>query len=353
MKELQAFVESPRFRELETIPISLNRVQSYLHNPHALPNDVVLYMGFLNEKLAAFRTLFADVVCQASQNIRFGWCSGTWVHPDYRRKGFSVQLLREAYSDWDRKLMLTNYAPDAEKLCIKTGWFKPVHTFEGARAYLFPKLQKLNTVSQNNLFKKVFYSILDFDIELFSTFMLLFFREPKPGKIRFEVSEEPDSTCYHFLEKKHPNHLFHRYEKELNWVFSFPWISCSKNELSEKYPFSWFSPDFQYQTVKFFAGDKLEGFCIFSVRKKHLKTLYFAGADSLFPELAGFLKSYSKKHKIEVLTVYKKELAAQFFHRKFPFLRVKKYGQKIYSTFELPESGKLAFQDGDGDVIFT
>lgn len=353
LKELEAFVNSSRFRELETIPISLNRVQSYLHNPYALPDDVVLYMGLSDKKLVAFRTLFADIVYQDSQNIHFGWCSGNWVHPDFRRRGYSEQLLQEAYSDWNQKLMFTNYAPYSEKLYLKTGWFRPVHTFEGSRAYLFPKLQKLNASHQGNLFKKIFYSILDFDIELFSSFRLLFFRDQRPGKIRFEVTGEPDSVCYQFLEQNHLKHLFHRYENELKWVFSFPWITHSKNELSEKYPFSWFSSDFQYQTVKLFTGNKLEGFCIFSVREKHLKTLYFAGADNLFPELARFLKSYSKKHKIEVLTVYKKELAAQFFRRKFPFLRVKKYGQKIYSTFELPESNEPAFQDGDGDVIFT
>ena len=52
-------------------------------------------------------------------------------------------------------------------------------------------------------------------------------------------------------------------------------------------------------------------------------------------------------------TIYKKELAAELFKRKLPFLHVKKYGQKIYSTFEIENSSESKFQDSDGDVIFT
>ena len=97
----------------------------------------------------------------------------------------------------------------------------------------------------------------------------------------------------------------------------------------------------------------MKGFLLFSVREKHLKTLYFAGNYEVVTELVGFLKNYARQHKIEVITTYKTELASQFLQRKFPFLHVKKYGQKIYSTFELPDDKTLCFQDGDGDVIFT
>jgi hypothetical protein len=34
-------------------------------------------------------------------------------------------------------------------------------------------------------------------------------------------------------------------------------------------------------------------------------------------------------------------------------LHTKKYGQKIYSSFEIKNNANLQFQDGDGDLIFT
>lgn len=70
-------------------------------------------------------------------------------------------------------------------------------------------------------------------------------------------------------------------------------------------------------------------------------------------EIAQFLKNFCKLNTIEIASIYKKELAAELFKRKFPFLHVKKYGQKIYSTFELKSTEETSFQDGNGDVIFT
>lgn len=353
LNELEAFTKSPRYQRFEYVPVSTNRVHSYLHNPHALPGDLVLYLGFIEDQLVAFRSLFADVAYSDNKSIRFGWCSGNWVHPDYRRKGFSELLLKEAYSDWNQKLMFTNYAPNSELLYLKTGWFKPVHHFEGVRAYLFPKTRKLISDSNRNLFTRTFYSLIDFGIQIISGIRLMVFKKLSAGKYSFEIIGQPDEACCAFLVQNPPEHVFHRYEKELKWIFSYPWITNSGEEEIQKYPFTQFSKEFQYQTVKIYSENKPEGFCIFSVREKHLKTLYFACDDRVYSELANFLKHYSKKHKIEVVSIYKKELATQLLQRKFPFLRVKKYGQKIYSTFELPENQKPVFQDGDGDVIFT
>ncbi len=353
LNQLKAFVESETFNQFEYIPISALRAESYLHNPHALPEDVVLYLGFVDNKLVAFRTLFAGSVFDGDQRIRFGWCSGNWVHPNYRRRGFSEQLLTDAYSDWDQKLMFTNYAPNSEQLYLKTGWFSPIHQFEGVRAYLFPKTRKLVADSNKNHFKRIFYSILDFDIKLISSFRLLFYHPNSAGNFCFKLIEKPDEECYAFLSKHFADSFFQRNEQEIKWIFKYPWLSNSENEQNKKYPFSCYSNDFRYQTIKIYAGEIFQGFCIFSVRDKHLKSLYFSCPNEVIPELADFMKSYSRKHKIEVLTLYKKELAAEMLKRNFPFLRTKKYGQKIYSTFTLPAAKNHVFQDGDGDVFFT
>ena len=54
-------------------------------------------------------------------------------------------------------------------------------------------------------------------------------------------------------------------------------------------------------------------------------------------------------------TIYERKgrYSPQLFKRKLPFLRAKKYGQKIYSSFDIGIQQNLKFQDGDGDVIFT
>ncbi|WP_321370720.1 GNAT family N-acetyltransferase [uncultured Draconibacterium sp.] len=352
LNELENFVNSKAFQNYEVVPISPIRARSYLANPHALNNDIVLYLGFKNERLVAFRSIFADTLNSDDQQIRFGWCSGNWVHEQYRRLGYSEQLLREAYEDWDKKLLFTNYAPNSEKLYVKTGLFQPIHQFEGVRAYLHAKTARLFQ-TQKNTVTALLSNIIDFFISLL-VHLIGFFYNPKPGSaISFSDTTKPDEACYEFLKSNPVNSVFNRDETELKWIFDHPWMSQQNNGVSSRYPFSSFSKNFYYKTVKVKRDKKMLGFFIFSVREGHLKTLYFNLTEDCTKEIAVFLKKYCLSNKIEYLTIYKKELAGQLLSRKFPFLHAKRYGQKIYSTFQVSNKKQHTFQDGDGDVFFT
>lgn len=351
--ELKAFTESEFFRELSHIPITPSRAKSYLENPHGKPDDVVLLLAFAHLKLVGFRSLFAGEVQTEKGKIRFGWCSGNWVHPEFRRKGISIMLLEEAYAEWNGKLMFTNYAPDSEKLYLKTGWFSPVHQFNGARAYLFPKTVKLLAVARKNRLYRALFSWVDWGIAGFSGLRVKFLRHFKDADIQFEITGSPDKETLSFAEELRKNFVFGQGEKTLTWIFNYPWISEKNREVADKYPFSSCSNAFSYQTVKIWQRNQWRGVFIFSVREGHLKTLFFWNTDGLEKEIATFLKRYCINQKTEMLTVYHPGVAKFLLKHRFPFLRVKKYGQKIYSTFSVPDSGKLQFQDGDGDVVFT
>ncbi|NQU55306.1 MAG: GNAT family N-acetyltransferase [Bacteroidetes bacterium] len=353
LDELESFVNSETYKQFNIVPITPQRTRSYINNPNAQAADVVLYLAFLENKLIAFRTLFAGKVTSENQQIRFGWCSGNWVHPDFRRQGFSEQLLTEAYTDWGRKLMFTNYAPNSEELYLKTGWFKPIHQFNGVRGYLFPKTGKLIARAKTNGFLKLLFIVIDLFISVATHLRLLFFAKKTPNNIRFETLLNPDEECFQFNKKQLLHNIFESGNEELRWVFQFPWISETDNSFLEKYPFSSYSMSFYYKTVKVFIENKFAGYFIFSVREGHLKTLHFNVREGIEKEIANFLKQFCRKYKIEIITVYNSEVANRIIERKFPFLHVKKYGQKIYGSFEINKNNKLQFQDGDGDVIFT
>ncbi len=353
LNELEDFVKSEIFQQFEVVPITGLRVKSYISNPYAHPGDVVLYLGFVQKQLVAFRTLLADSVNNENEKVRFAWCSGNWVHPDFRRKGFSEQLLIEALKDWDNKLMFTNYAPNSEMLYLKTGKFHAIHQFQGFRGYLFPKTMKLVKFAGKNGLTKFVFSVIDILIAFVSTARIWFCSEKQKPEIRFEKIEFPDSECYNIVPNYSLKFLFNRGEKELSWIFKFPWISDDKSFASGKYPFSSYSNSFSYKTVKVFVRNNMVGFFVFSVREGHLKTLHFNLPNGIDREVAAFLYQFCVSQKIEVVTVYKTELAQQLFAQKFPFLRTKKYGQKIYSSFKIKDIENFLFQDGDGDVIFT
>lgn len=353
LNELYDFVNSEMYRQFLIIPITELRAKSYINNPHSNPNDIVLYLGSVQNQLVAFRTLFAGCIKCENENVRFAWCSGNWVHPDFRRKGFSELLLNEALQDWDRKLMFTNYAPNSEKLYLKSGNFHAVHQFNGFRGYLFPKTRKLIQVANKNWFTKAFFSSTDIVVSIVTGIKIWFYSEKQNPEFRFETIQYPDDDCYKNTQNNTSKYLFTRGEKELKWIFQFPWISEVEVFNSVKYPFSSYSNAFYYKTVKVFIQNELVGFFIFSVREGHLKTLHFNIPDEIEKEVSTYLKQFCAKHKIEVLTVYKYELAQQLFSQKFPFLHAKKFGQKVYSSFEIKDIENYLFQDGDGDVIFT
>ena len=351
--ELEDFVKSEKYRQFTIVPVTELRVKSYINNPHSKPGDVVLYLGFVQKQLVAFRSLFAGLVNSENENIRFAWCSGNWVHPDFKRKGFSEQLLNEAFNDWNGKLMFTNYAPNSEKLYLKSGKFEAIHQYNGFRGYLFPKTKKLVSIANKNGLTKLIFSIGDYFISVVSDVRLWFFSEKENRDFRFEVLKLPDEECYKINPNQSSKFLFKREKNELKWVFNFPWISGDRNMASEKYPFSSYSKSFSYHTVKVFVMNKLVGFFVFSVREGHLKTLHFNIPCGIENAVAYYLKQFCAKHKIELITVYNNEVAKQLFAQKFPFLHTKKYGQKIYSSFKIKNIRNFQFQDGDGDVIFT
>ena len=353
LSQLESFVNSDTFRSFKTIPISLLRVKSYIANPNALPDDIVLYMGFHEEKLIAFRTIFAGSVQTNNGNLRFGWCSGSWVEINYRRRGFSEQLLIEALFDWKGKLMVTNYAPNAERLFLKTGKFSALHQFNGFRGYLFVKTTKLVPLAKKNNFARFTFAGIDVLISVVAGLRGLFFRSSINRDISFSQLERPDDECYQWLGSQINHCTLQRGVAELRWIFNFPWISLQASGDSAKYPFSLFSDSFTYHTIKVFRNNIFIGFFIFSVRDGHLKTLLFELNSGAEKEIADYIAEFCIQQKIEVITVYNSGVAEQLFKRKLPFLRAKKYGQKIYSSFDIGIQQNLKFQDGDGDVIFT
>ncbi len=249
--------------------------------------------------------------------------------------------------------MFTNYAPNSEKLYLKSGSFHAVHQFNGLRGYLFPKTLKLFQAANKTWLTNALFSSADIVISVASSIRLWLFSEKQNPDFSFDTSQYPDDACYEIIRNDASEHVLNRGEKELKWIFRFPWISHDEAFKAENYPFSSYSNSFYYKTVKVFIHNKLVGSFIFSVREGHLKTLYFSLPDGIEKEIAIYLKRYCSKHKIEVMTIYKSELAQQLFARKFPFLHTKKYGQKIYSSFPIEIDREHKFQDGDGDVIFT
>jgi hypothetical protein len=353
LSELMDFIGSDFFSMFSYVPITPSRAQSYIKNPFGQPDDVVLIIIYMNNCMIAFRSLFAGMAETGSERIRFGWCSGNWVHPEYRFRGFSLLLLEKAYTEWNGKLMFTNYAPESEMLYIKSGLFHEIHRFNGARGYLYLKKHRLRSIAPKKQIPAFLFSPAVFFITVLAKLRCFFFKSRLNKNLQFEELHYPDKQCYQFMQKQEGKFLFPRNENEWHWIFQYQWISDSNSDLKSRYPFSSCSESFFYQTIKIIEGSEIVGFFIFSVREGHLKTLFFNLKSGLEQEAVNYLKLYSVRKKIEMITVYNNEVARILLKDKAPFIYVKNTGQKIYSSFEIPDSGSFAYRDGEGDYGFT
>ena len=351
IKELDDFIRSDWFQTLPDKPISSFRVNSYLKNPHALPDDPVLYFLKEDDRIWAYRTVFADRL--TNDGKRFAWFSGNWVHPDYRRKGLSEQLLKEIIIDWKKRLVFTNYAPASLQLYQKTKQFYPFYEATGRRFYLFAKTQKLFYKRYPEF--SLIWKLVDRFICLFASVKVLFFRRKDNKKFVFEKMDWPDDECYELIEMQKQKYLFSRGKDELQWILANPWVSTSDKKFVESYAFSSFSNQFEYRTVKVFQKGKFIGFMMYSIRDGHLKLLFKLfniDCNPLLSSLARYLVREAVDEKLEMMTVLDSELTRAIQRQTTPFLFSKGIDHHFYSSFAI-DNKHLKIQDGDGDYIFS
>ncbi len=348
LQDLETFGRSELFQSFEIKPISAARIQSYLNNPHGLPGDVVLYLLHEENKLLAFRTLFAGRLM--NQSKRFAWLSGNWVHPHYRRQGYSKRLLDEALKDWDERLMFTNYAPESLQLYLKTKQFQTVYLDYGTRFYFYFRSRKVLAGRYPKL--AFLLPVLDFFIQLAAGFTHLLFRPMRVRHFSMKESNLPDEACLEMAEAKKDSYLFARGRKELEWIFNHPWLSASDTQSTDNYPFSSFAGQFKYRSIKIFHQNKLIGFMVVLLRDGHMSTVHLQLPYDRMRIAARFLIRVATKNKVETLTVLNPKLAKEIQKRPNPFLLHKKIEHGIYSSFPV-SSAMRKIQDGEGDFIFS
>ena len=167
IRGLEEFVNSEEYSNFVDIPISKARVYSYLNNPNSSREDIVLYMALEGCRLIGYKTILADTFSLNNKRYKFGWLSGTWTHPDYRRQGVSLSLLDAVFGDWKENLMYTNYAEESKAVYDKTSKFSLLKSKVGYRHYLrfsFAVLlpPKSNYFKKSILFLRLFDGALNF-----------------------------------------------------------------------------------------------------------------------------------------------------------------------------------------------
>ncbi len=350
LSALSDFLKSEEYNSWDHVPISPNRALSYLHNPHGLENDIVLYLAIQNDDLIAYRTLYRDEFYLNNETYSFGWLSGNWVHPDFRRKGISTHLFKEALLDWEEKVMFTNYAPESEKAYLKTNSFETLSTLEGKRFYI--KHNWTQILAPKHPFFKNNQRLISKIDEAFNTLTNLFSKKTIALHKEVKILDFEDLDPFQCI--KNNDSLFQKGSADYYWWRDYPWIENTNNPspLQLRYHFSSHSTRYFRKIIAVYTSGKISSVCILRVRDGHAKVPYYfiqnADQDKVKNAIQYCIQNFDITHLTSYSSIINEVLKNKYFHRKF------KQNFYISALLNLKLSKNLPrIFSGDGDGIFT
>jgi GNAT superfamily N-acetyltransferase len=349
LNELKAFCDGDLFRAFSPKPLSPLRVASYLNNPRANPDDIVLYLYVENEQPVAFRSILPDSILLQGKETRFGWCSGVWVSPGHRGQKLSQRLLIEVFRDWDDRLMFTNYTKTSEHCNTATGKFRIIKQRTGLRFYLYPNF---NRICRGRKHYRYIRPVLPLLTVL--TGAVSFVQSLIGTRNRTEhYVELPglDEECKAHLDQ-FPATFFDRKARELTWMIQYPWV-MPDDHAGFVYPFSYAGIHYRLRVVKIMEGNRFAGFFIYTVVHARMKVICHFVREDQYDRMAATVFALAKKNRIEYLTALDPAMAQRLKKSNRCFAFAKSYTSHIYGSWEVPNENRLLIFDGDGDNCFT
>lgn len=359
IRELAALVDSGWLDRMTVLPISSLRAQSYINNPCADPEDTVLYLGYLDDALVAYRTVLVDRLTHGEGTTKFAWHSGTWVREDCRRRGYSTMLQQEIERDWANKLCYTNYAPAAKLLMDRTGNYVCWQTLEGQRFYRRFCMAEI-LPARHPIFQKIkgLLKGLDWLLNLVNDLRIQkSHHQDIPGVTRILA---PDAKDLAFIQKCQSNASMRNEPAIWAWIYAYPWADQSAKSRDEqsRYYFTVWRPDFQQSIYRFTneAGE-ITGIIMLLIKDRKMKITYAFFEVVETEKITACLKKAMAKGRVDTVTCFDSVLnnilasiRPQFWYHKPQIHKIFMH-KKWHSTLDNPQSIPVRY--GDGDVVFV
>jgi len=353
ISELEAFLSSDHYRQSVNLPVSPERVESYLHNPRSRPDMPVLFTMTDHGKIIAYRTILPDWFYRDDTPVEFAWLSGNFTDPAYRRKGHSSALLKIVEEAWEEKLMYTNYAPASKAVYDQSGTYGEFLLRPGRRYYL--------RASLHGLLKERFGipGILKFSDRMINGIhdLLISGRKyPLDPDIHAEVTDIPDEELKKLIREHTLHSLFRRGPDEYNWIRNYPWITeQAASKLPGTYQFTRQVNRYSSRWYKL-SGKNGRAFLWITIVGEKLSVPYFFCEDPLLVVAARqIVFTEMIDHKCAYLTIRHPELGPVLDTRGNPFLFSRMMPQRYFAHRSI--AGMIpadpVVYDGDGDCVFT
>lgn len=349
-KQLENFIISGEFQSYDFLPITDYRAKSQIKNPVAKDEDILLTLAFEDDQLAGYLGTFPDQLMIENTTIKYAWLSTLYVSENFRGKRIAQQLLDHVFDKYEGKIAITEFTKEAESLYAKTKMFNYVEPKNGKRFYFRTNLATIIPNRKPKFTKaKPALELVDSIFDLAISFQA---KMQKTNNIQYEICSKIDDESEYFLESFKKN----RNTQDLKWIMENPWVLESK-EKEKNYQFSSTSNQFSYFWVKIFDENRqLKTVSLLQLRDQSLKIPYLFSENNL-QDFRKFLQIFIREKKVKTLLSYHEKLNTELSKKKFKKL-YQKDAERRYLFHKnliklLPENFQPAYQDGDGDPVFT
>ncbi len=358
IKDLNSFINSNEYKNMPHLPISVHRAKSYIKNHRAEKNDVAIYILYIKNEIIGYRTIFSDCIFINDIKYKIYWTSGSWVKPEQRRKGYSIQMLNKIVEDLQDNIFFSNFAPNAKAVFDKSKHFEKIKSLKGKRFYFrFSSHQILP--KKIEIFKKIKYALKIID-KSFNFFINIKskFGTNKINNINFVFIKDIDNELYDFILNKNKNNPFKRNISEFNHFQKFPWVINAPfiDNFNMKYYFSSISKNFCYNNIKIYnSNNVISAFFIIKIRNKNIEIPYIFYEKNEINNIYCILKEIIRRNKIFTITLFDKNLL-EIFNKKSAYLFSKQFNKNFYASKKISklfENKNFEFYSGDGDNAYT
>jgi len=357
--ELENFINSTEYLKMKNKPISQHRALSYINNPRADKNDATIYLITNDNQIIAYRCMLSDKIFLNNTFQKIYWISGSWVEPNFRRLGYSLQLMNYIVNDLKEYIFFSNFAPQSKALYDKSNFFDKIYQLDGKRFYFNLSLNQIFTAKYKKLYK--FKSLFLINDKIFNKILKLrnIFWKTDIDSLKFCFIDKLDKNSEQFISKINQKNIFKRNILELNHIKNYPWLVQTPiiDLFSKQYYFSAVSENFTTNFVKIFDNNfNIVSIFVYKQRDRNIEIPYIFYEDKLIVnQIFAIISQIIKKQNIFHITLYDKNLI-QIFENNKKYLYSKKFEKSFFASKTFIENNKdfkFEIYSGDGDNIFT
>jgi len=353
--ELQEFIESDFFKKLNKIPISKHRALSHINNPYCADDDILLWAAYEGDTLMGYSSVLPDMIVRNGQKEKIYWTSSVWREESSQKTTLATTLLLKVLAQYKNKLFITDFIPEVEKSYSKLRIFKPIETEFGTTFYR--NLAFLQTIKRRFPKLKSIVPIYSFFEKCFN-FALFLSRKltTKNIKTDFRIIENKifDTEFDDFIKNYcNENQLIEQNSKYFDWIINYPWVLQGKlDDENKRYYFSSKAEQFEYHSIKIYDKQKLVGFMFLKIRDKRLTVSFSYLNEVCSKDAVNYILQLANAKNLDIITIFDKKLIHKLKKKRTKYIFAKKTVKKYFfpRNFDITSS---AFQEGDGDMVFT